>query len=125
MLIQAGGFLHQFSGNDWRLRFISWLDNFRCRHSRIIYGDQALFIRPSLFQKLGGFPHQPILEDVAFCEELIRHTTPKLLAPPVITDSRKFVQMGIWRSLARVFLIILSVEFRLPVLAPAFFKDIR
>jgi hypothetical protein len=33
--------------------------------------------------------------------------------------------MGIWRSLARVFLIILSVEFRLPVLAPAFFQDIR
>jgi len=124
-LIQAGGFLHQFSGNDWRLRFISWLDNFRCRYSRIIYGDQALFIRQSLFQKLGGFPHQPILEDVAFCEELIRHTTPKLLAPPVITDSRKFVQMGIWRSLARVFLIILSVEFRLPLLTPAFFKDIR
>ncbi|MEC4674862.1 MAG: hypothetical protein VST68_11800, partial [Nitrospirota bacterium] len=100
-------------------------DNFRCRYSRIIYGDQALFIRQSLFQKLGGFPHQPILEDVAFCEELIRHTTPMLLAPPVITDSRKFVQMGIWRSLARVFLIILSVEFRLPLLTPAFFKDIR
>lgn len=123
--IQAGGFLHQFSGSDWRLRFISWLDNFRCRHSRIIYGDQALFVRQHLFQQLGGFPNQPILEDVAFCERLIKHTAPVLLDPPVITDSRKFVQMGIWRSLARVFLIILSVEFRLPVLTPAFFKDIR
>jgi len=123
--VQAGGFFHQFSGNDWRLRFISWLDNFRCHHSRIIYGDQALFIRRGLFQQLGGFPNQPILEDLAFCEKVIKHTSPVLLHPPVVTDSRKFVQMGIWRSLARVFLIILSVEFRLPVLAPAFFRDIR
>ena len=123
--VQAGGFLHQFSGNDWRLRMISRLDNFRCHRSRIIYGDQALFVRQGLFQRLGGFPDQPVLEDVAFCEKLLRHTTPNILSPPVITDSRKFVQMGIWRSLARVFLIILSVEFRLPILTPAFFKDIR
>lgn len=123
--VEAGGFLHQFSGDDWRLRVVSWLDNFRCRYSRIIYGDQALFVRQSLFQQLGGFPNQPILEDVAFCELLIKHTSPILLDPPVITDSRKFVQMGIWRSLARVFLIILSVEFRLPLLTPAFFQDIR
>jgi rSAM/selenodomain-associated transferase 2 len=125
LTIQAGGFFHQFSGNDWRLRFISWLDNFRCKHSRVIYGDQALFVRQGLFERLGGFPDQPILEDVAFCEKLIQHTSPILLDPPVITDSRKFIKMGIWRSLARVFLIILCVEFRLPILAPAFFRDIR
>ena len=123
--VQAGGFLHQFSGDDWKLRMISWLDNFRCFRSRIIYGDQAMFVRQELFQRLGGFPDQPILEDVAFCERLIRHTIPKILSPPVITDSRKFVKMGVWRSLARVFLIILCVEFRLPILTPAFFKDIR
>ncbi len=123
--MRAGGFFHQFSGNDWRLRFISWLDNFRCQHSRIIYGDQALFVRQGLFHQLGGFPNQKILEDVAFCEKLLKHTSPLLLHPPVITDSRKFVQMGIWRSLARVFVIILSVEFRIPILTPAFFRDIR
>jgi rSAM/selenodomain-associated transferase 2 len=123
--VQAGGFLHRFSGNDWRLRLISWLDNFRCARSRIIYGDQALFVRRSLFSALGGFPSQPILEDVAFCERLLRVTTPVLLAPPVVTDSRKFERMGIWRSFARVLLIILHVEFRLPVLPRAFFQDVR
>lgn len=79
---QAGGFFHQFSGTDWRLRLVSRLDNFRCLRSRIIYGDQALFIRQGLFQRLGGFPNQLILEDIAFCEKLIRHTTPILLTPP-------------------------------------------
>jgi rSAM/selenodomain-associated transferase 2 len=123
--IQAGGFRHRFSGNDWRLRFVSWLDNFRCRRSHMIYGDQAMFVRRELFERVGGFPDQPILEDVAFCEKLVRITTPTLLATPVVTDSRKFVKMGIWRSLARALFIILCVEFRLPILPRAFFQDIR
>lgn len=125
LAIQAGGFWHRFSGDDWRLRLVSVLDNFRCRRTRIIYGDQAMFVRRALFDRMGGFPDQPILEDVAFCEKLIQTTTPILLAPPVLTDSRKFVKMGIWRSLARVLLIILCVELRLPVLPHAFFRDIR
>ena len=34
--IQAGGFMHQFSGDNWWLKLISVLDNFRCTRSRII-----------------------------------------------------------------------------------------
>ena len=123
--IQAGGFMHQFSGDDWRLKLISFLDNFRCIRSRIIYGDQALFVRRALFEQLGGFPNRPILEDVAFCEKLIKITKPLLLSPSVVTDARKFLKMGIWRSFLRVLLIILHVEFRLPVLPRAFFQDVR
>ena len=123
--IQAGGFLHRFSGDDWRLKLISFLDNFRCTRSRIIYGDQALFVRRALFEQLGGFPNRPILEDVAFCERLIGVTTLLLLSPPVVTDARKFLKMGVWRSFLRVLLIILHVEFHIPVLPRAFFEDIR
>lgn len=123
--VQAGGFMHRFSGDDWRLKLISTLDNFRCARSRIIYGDQALFVRRSLFERLGGFPKQRVLEDVAFCEKLINVTKPLLLSPPVVTDSRKFVQMGIWRSFARVLAIILHVEWGMPTLPSEFFRDIR
>jgi rSAM/selenodomain-associated transferase 2 len=123
--IQAGGFMHRFSGDDWRLTLISCLDNFRCIRSRIIYGDQALFVRRPLFEQLGGFPNQPILEDVAFCEKLIKVTRPLLLSPSVVTDARKFLKMGVWRSFLRVLLIILHVEFRLPTLPRAFFQDVR
>ena len=123
--VQAGGFMHRFSGDDWRLKLISFLDNFRCIRSRIIYGDQALFVRRSLFEQLGGFPKLPILEDVALCERLLTVTRPLLLSEAVVTDARKFLKMGIWRSFSRVLLIILHVEFRLPVLPRSFFQDVR
>lgn len=125
LTIQAGGFMHRFSGDDWRLKLISFLDNFRCIRSRIIYGDQALFVRRPLFEQLGGFPHIPILEDVALCERLIAVTRPLLLSPAVVTDARKFLKMGVWLSFLRVLLIILHVEFRLPTLPRSFFQDVR
>ena len=125
LAVQAGGFMHRFSGDDWRLQVISFLDNFRCIRSRIIYGDQALFVRRSLFERLAGFPSLRILEDVAFCEKLITVTKPLLLSPSVVTDARKFLKMGVWRSFFRVLLIILHVEFGLPVLPRAFFQDVR
>lgn len=123
--VQAGGFRQQFSGDDWRLRLISHLDNFRCARSRIIYGDQALFVRRALFERLGGFPNQPILEDVAFGERLLKVTKPLLLSCSVVTDARKFVKMGVWRSFLRVIAVILHVEYRVPILPRAFFKDVR
>lgn len=123
--IQAGGFQHRFSGHDWRLRMISWIDNLRAQVTRIIYGDQAMFVRRTLFQRLGGFPEQPYLEDIVFCQKLRRVTRPVLLNQHVVTDSRKFEQMGIWRSLGRCLAILLCHSLRLRRIPRAFFADIR
>jgi rSAM/selenodomain-associated transferase 2 len=123
--LQAGGFFHSFSGNDWRLTLISFLDNLRCRWTRVIYGDQAMFIRRELFWRLGGFPDVPILEDLRFCKKLVRLVSPVLLRPPVLTDSRKFLKMGICTACARAFLILLSVQFRLPIRPRGFFEEVR
>ena len=76
------------------------------------------------FERLGGFPSQPWLEDVLFGRKLANTVSPILLAPPVITDSRKFVQTGIWRSVARASFILLSLKLHLPF-SRTFFKDIR
>lgn len=122
---QAGGFRHRFSGDRWSLRFVSWLDNFRCRNTRIIYGDQAMFVRRSLFQRLGGFPEDSVMEDVAFCERLVQVTQPVLLEEQAITDSRKFEQMGVWRSLLRVAVILTRYELGLPIKSRRIFSDIR
>lgn len=123
--IQAGGFRHRFSGDDWRLRLISWMHNWRCRWTHVFYGDQALFVRRSLFERLGGFPEDYPLEDVLFGERLRRLSRPRLLDLHVVTDARKFTQMGAWKSLGRVALILTCHELRLPIPARTFFSDIR
>lgn len=123
--VLAGGFHQRFSGNDWRLRFISFLHNARCRRTRIFYGDQSMFVRRRVFEQLGGFPPERILEDVLISEKLVRITRPVLLDAEVITDSRKFVKMGILRSFGRVFIILLCYELGLPILAQKFFSDVR
>jgi len=48
-----------------------------------------------------------------------------LFFPPAITGARKFLKMGVWRSVLRVLLIILHIEFCLPMLPRAFFQDVR
>lgn len=123
--VQAGGFRHRFSGNDWRLRLISWMDNLRCRRTRVFYGDQALFVRRALFERLGGFPEDHPLEDVVFGERLRKITRPHLLDLHVTTDARKFSQMGAWKSLGRVTLILTCHALRLPMPASEFFQDVR
>lgn len=124
--VQAGGFLHQFSDNDWRLRLISRLNNYRCRNSKIIFGDQALFIRRTLFSKLGGFPEQDILEDVALSQAINQVTTPCLLDTPVVTSSRKFIQQGILKSFLRCAWILTQLRLGLQVAKTnPFFRPVR
>lgn len=125
--VSAGGFRHRFSGSGFSLRLISLVDNIRCNASRIIFGDQAMFVRRSLFRRLGGFPDVERLEDVQFCDRLVKHTRPVLLDRAVVTDSRKFVEQGVWRSLVRVGVILMCVNLgrRLPDFSLRFFEDVR
>ena len=122
---QWGGFRQRFSGNDWRLQLISRLHNWRCRLSRVFYGDQAMFVRSALFHALGGFPERSMLEDVALSEKLRAVAQPMLLDEHVVTDARKFLKMGIWRSLGRVFVIMLCYRLRLPIPMREFFSPVR
>ena len=99
--IFAGCFQQKFSGRHWGLRLISWLHNSRGRITKIMYGDQAIFIKRSLFHDIGGFPEQT-MEDVLFSEKLLKRCMPLILNLHVTTDSRKFQQMGVWRALWQV-----------------------
>lgn len=123
---QAGGFRQRFSGRSVALRVISALDNWRCRRTGVVYGDQALFVRRNLFHSLGGFPLVD-MEDAAFGDLLLTRIRPQLLDLAVVTDSRKFERHGPWRSLVRVLLILLCARWKVPR-PPAlnrFFEDVR
>ena len=121
---EAGCFTHRFSGHHWGLRLISWLHNYRFRRTRVIYGDQAMFIKASLFRLLGGFPQQQ-MEDVLFGEKLAQVCEPFMLPSKVVTDARKFLEIGVWRALYYVIGIQLAHERKRIIPHQRFFKDYR
>ncbi len=122
--IQAGCFTHRFSGAGAMLRILSWFHNHRFGLTRVIYGDQAMFIRRGLFEKLGGFPVRP-MEDIAFGLRLRTVTRPIMLPGFVTTDSRKFDQMGHWRAVTHSVILLLRFRFGADVSRDRFFRNYR
>jgi len=122
--VQAGCFTHRFSGASAMLRVLSWFHNHRFGLTRVIYGDQAMFIRRDLFQKLEGFPVRP-MEDIAFGLKLRAATLPVMLPEVVNTDSRKFDQMGHWRALAHSVFLLIRFRFGADVSRDRFFRNYR
>ena len=74
---------------------------------------------------LDGLPEQRILEDVALSDKLLGAAKPAFLEEHVVTDARKFLKMGVWRSLGRVFVIMLCYRLRLPIPMQEFFGAVR
>lgn len=121
---QAGCFRHRFSGSGPMLRTLSWFHNQRFKVTRVIYGDQGLFVRRALFADLGGFPAGH-MEDINFGLKLRRVTRPVLAPEAVITDSRKFEQMGAWSALLHAVSLLLRHRYNAEVEGDPFFRDYR
>lgn len=123
--VAAGCFTHRFSCDDWRLRWVSRIHNFRFSRTGVIYGDQAMFVRRALYEQIGGFPDMPMLEDVVFSERLLQHTRPVMLPAEVVTDSRKFLAHGVFRSFARCVAIVLCFRAGWSIPGRKFFQPVR
>ena len=54
------------------LQLISFLINWRSRKTKICTGDQGMFFHRSLICAIGGFPDQPLMEDVEVSKRLRR-----------------------------------------------------
>merc|ERR1712083_992457 len=55
------------------MRFNQWYVNRRCAWAQLPWGDQAYFTSSNTFERVGGFPAIPLMEDTAFlleCERL-------------------------------------------------------
>ncbi len=70
--------------------------NLRTRAFGLPYGDQALLISRALYDEIGGYPDQPLMEDVAIARALGRKRI-VLSRRAVQTDPRRY-QSGGWRA---------------------------
>ena len=81
------------------MRIVEGLMNLRSRWTGIATGDQAIFVRKDLFDQIGGFPDQPLMEDVALSTLLKRHGPPACLRERVTTSARRWERHGPWRTI--------------------------
>ncbi len=94
-----GGCLgHCFASSRWVYRVMEWFDGHRARRGES-YGDQAQFFRRRALAEVGGFPAQPLLEDVELCRRLRSLGRPIYLDCPVAVSPRRFEGTGLWRML--------------------------
>ncbi|MEO5700501.1 MAG: TIGR04283 family arsenosugar biosynthesis glycosyltransferase [Casimicrobiaceae bacterium] len=85
------------------LRVVAAAMNLRSRISGIATGDQAIFVTPAAFARAGGFPVQPLMEDIALSDALKRVAgRPLCCGHAVTTSGRRWRQHGVLRTITRM-----------------------
>lgn len=104
------------------LGLVAWLMNWRSRFSRICTGDQAMFFAVDLLRAAGGFPAQPLMEDIEVSKRLKRTSGP-FHAPRIAVQAsaRRWQQHGVLRTV--LFMWWTRLRYRCGVSAHALYND--
>ncbi|MBI3146846.1 MAG: TIGR04283 family arsenosugar biosynthesis glycosyltransferase [Pseudogulbenkiania sp.] len=94
-----GRFDVEITGQPRMLMLIAHMMNWRSRLTGIATGDQAIFVSHEAFAMVGGFPNQPLMEDIAVSVLLKRVSPPLCLQSTVATSGRHWEARGIWRTI--------------------------
>ena len=97
--LRWGRFDVRLSGQALLLRVVERLMNWRSCLTSIATGDQAIFVQRTLYKQVHGFPDIPIMEDIALSRRLKKFGRSLCLRSPVITNSRRWEQHGILRTI--------------------------
>ena len=93
-----GRFDVRITGESLWLPLIAALMNRRSRLTGIATGDQAIFVRRAAFAALGGFPAQPLMEDIELSRRLKAQSPPACLRERVLTSGRRWEKHGVLRT---------------------------
>jgi rSAM/selenodomain-associated transferase 2 len=123
----AGGrFDVELEGNHWMLKIIAALINWRSRATGVGTGDQALFVRREIFERLGGFQDIALMEDIAFCRALKRLGDTACLRSRVVTSARRWESDGVWRTIFKMWVLkLLYLAGVSPARLKVFYADTR
>ena len=85
-----GRFDVRIAGRSRMLGVVAALMNLRSRWSGIATGDQAMFMTRAAFDAVGGFPVQPLMEDIELSKHLKHLSRPACLRQRVTTSGRRW-----------------------------------
>jgi rSAM/selenodomain-associated transferase 2 len=101
----GGRFDVQLDGDKPMLKIVGKMISLRSRLSKVGTGDQAIFIRREIFNRLGGFPEIPLMEDIALSRAMKRTGKVACLRSRVVTSARRWEIEGIGRTIVRMWLL--------------------
>jgi len=106
-----GRFDVRLSGRHRLLRVVETLMNARSRLTGIATGDQGIFVRRNLFERVGGYPPIALMEDIALSCLLKRHRWPICLRQRVLASSRRWERDGVFRTILLMWRLRLAYFF--------------
>jgi len=106
-----GRFDVRIVGGSPMLAVVAAMMNLRSRLTGIATGDQGIFVTRALFDAAGGFPAQPLMEDIALSRTLKRRMRPLCLAGPIATSGRRWERHGIARTIVLMWRLRLAYYF--------------
>lgn len=77
------------------LHMVARIANLRTWMTGVPYGDQGIFVRRSVFERLGGYPEWPLLEDLEFGRRLKTAGKVVFLSQPITVSSRRWDKEGV------------------------------
>jgi len=94
----AGAFELKIDARSLSLRLVETGVNWRSNFLQMPYGDQAIFLYSATFDKIGGFPDLPLMEDFEFVRRLKKQGRIAILPQPVLTSDRRWQQLGVIKT---------------------------
>ncbi|SHO59116.1 PGL/p-HBAD biosynthesis glycosyltransferase/MT3031 [Vibrio quintilis] len=94
-----GRFDVHLTGQARMLSIVAALMNLRSRLTGIATGDQTMFVDRDVFRAAGGFPEQPLMEDIEMSKRLLRFGRPCCLKVRATTSGRRWQERGVWRTI--------------------------
>jgi rSAM/selenodomain-associated transferase 2 len=92
--VVGGWFGIHLDRSGWLYGLVAFLVSLRSRLTKIATGDQAIFVRREVFERLGGFSEIPLMEDVEFSRRLKRLGKIACLHQKVVTSARRWERHG-------------------------------
>ena len=96
--VVAGAFALRINGSPRSLRLIEKTVEWRSRVRQMPYGDQAIFLTTGMFDRVGGYPDLPTMEDFELVRRLRRLGRIEIAPAPVLTSARRWLECGVWRT---------------------------
>jgi rSAM/selenodomain-associated transferase 2 len=91
----GGGFVRYFDSPSLFLKLTCWLAGIRSRWFGVFLGDQGIFVRREIFEKLGGFNDSlPYGEDLDFSMQMRSLGKTATITPAVLSSARRFEKLG-------------------------------